>query len=957
MKKGKNMIEYYSTDISETLKSLGTSGKGLTENEARQRLEKYGINEIEKRKRVTPLQIFVRQFTSFIVIILLAAIVISLLIGERLDATVIAVILILNGIFGFIQEYKAEKAIEALRRLTALKAKVIRDRKEMEIDSRELVPGDIILLETGSKVPADARLIEVVALQVDESSLTGESVPSTKVTEPLKHGTEVTDQENMVFMGTIVTKGRAKAVLINTGMNTEIGKIAEMIQDVKEKLTPLQEKLKQFGKWLGFLTIGICAVVFGVGVLREYLVKGVVESVFVSEMFLAAVALSVAAIPEGLPAIVTISLALGVRRMVKRSALLRQLPAVETLGCTNVICSDKTGTLTKNEMTVREIYIYNTLIKVTGEGYAPEGRFVLSEGRSSYKPETLETLNIKETPIFTRGNENANLSHSSQPIPLPCEYKEDPKALNHTEDPSQFSGFGGLMLLLSIGALCNDSRLFRNDKWEIFGDPTEGALLVSAGKAGLKKDGLEERFRRIGEIPFDSERKCMTTIHTVEGGYLACVKGAQDIILDRCKYIFVNGMAAGLTEEDRTRILKVNHDMADKALRVLGFAYKSLEEGSPTTPEEIEKDLTFVGLQAMIDPPREGVKEAIEKCKTAGIKTVLITGDHKSTAVAVARELGIFKEGDMALSGTEMDELSDEELSRAADDVVIYARVSPEHKVRILTSLKSKGHIVAMTGDGVNDAPALKKSDIGVAMGITGTDVAKEASDMVLTDDNFASIVNAVEEGRGIYNSIKQFIQYTLSSNLGEIVVIFMAILIGWPLPLIAIQILWVNLLTDGLPGLALGMDPFSKDIMKRPPRKREENIICKEVIQNILIVGTVMGIGTLFMFYSYGIETLKAKSIAFTTLIMFQLFNVLTYRAKNFRIDIKNSKYLIGSVIISLLMQIAVLYTPLNIAFKTVPIGLCDWIKIILVSFSLYIILESRKVLINHFAAKKQTF
>ena len=890
---------YYSLNVKEVLRSLKTSEKGLTKKEAEQKSDKYGINEIEKREKITPLQIFVRQFTSFIVVILLAAIVISLLIGERLDAIVISIIVVLNGVFGFVQEYKAEKAIEELRKLTALKAKVIRNGQEIEIDSKELVPGDIILLETGSKVPADARLIQITAFQVDEASLTGESVPSKKVIKPLKDAIQVTDQENMVFMGTIITKGHAKAVITNTGMNTEIGKIAEMVQEVKEKLTPLQEKLKGFGKWLGVVTIGICAVVFGVGVLRQYLTIGLIETAYASEMFLAAVALAVAAIPEGLPAIVTISLALGVRRMAKRNALIRQLPAVETLGCTNFICSDKTGTLTKNEMTVREIYANNALIKVTGEGYSPEGKF------SYVGSEVLDTKNIE--------------------------------------------------LLLSIGALCNDSRLNNNKRWEIFGDPTEGALLVSASKAGFKRSELEKQFPRIYEIPFDSERKCMTTIHKVNRENVAYVKGAPDIILTKCKYINFNGKVKELTGEDKKRILNINQDMANKALRVLGFAYKPLTEKYKSTPEEVEKDLIFVGLQAMIDPPREEVKEAVVKCKTAGIEIVLITGDHKLTAVAIAKELGLFKEGDKAISGDELENLNDEKLDKIIEDIVIYARVGPEHKVRILNALKKKGHIVAMTGDGVNDAPALKKSDIGVAMGITGTDVAKEASDMVLTDDNFASIVNAVEEGRGIYNSIKQFVQYTLSSNLGEILVVFSAILIGWPLPLIAIQILWVNLLTDGLPGLALGLDPFSKDIMKKPPRKRKENIISKEVIQNILIVGFVMGIGTLFMFYGYGVETDKARSIAFTTLIMFQLFNVLTYRAKNFKINVETSRFLIGSVVISVLMQIAVLYTPLNVAFKIVPLGLFDWIKILLVSCTLFIILESRKMFVNYWATKSR--
>ncbi|MBD3249824.1 calcium-translocating P-type ATPase, SERCA-type [Candidatus Woesearchaeota archaeon] len=892
------MVEYYTLGISEAIESLKSSEKGLTEKEAKQRLKKYGINELEKRRNISPIQIFIRQFASFIVIILLIAIVISLLLGERLDAIVISIIVVLNGLFGFVQEYKAEKAIEALRKLTALKAKVIRNGKEIEVDSKELVPGDIILLETGSKVPADARLVQTAAFQVDEASLTGESVPSRKIIEPLKENAPVTDQENMVFMGTIVTKGHAKAIITNTGMDTEIGKIAEMVQEVKEKLTPLQEKLKQFGKWLGFVTIGICAVVFGVGVLRQYLTMGLIEISYVSEIFLAAVALAVAAIPEGLPAIVTISLALGVRRMVKRNALVRQLPAVETLGCTNVICSDKTGTLTKNEMTVREIYANDNLIKVTGEGYTPKGKFIDAEN------DILDTKNIE--------------------------------------------------LLLRIGALCNDSRLNENERWDVFGDPTEGALLVSAGKVDLNKSSLEKHFPRIDEIPFDSERKCMTTIHKKNKKNVAYVKGAPDVILNKCKYININGKVKKLTGKDRKRILRVNQDMANKALRVLGFSYKSLAGKYDLKPEEIENDLIFVGLQAMIDPPREEVKEAIAKCKTAGIRTVLITGDHKLTAVAIAKELGLFQEGDKALSGDELDDLNDKKLGRIVENIVIYARVSPEHKVRILNALKKKGHIVAMTGDGVNDAPALKKSDIGIAMGITGTDVAKEASDMVLTDDNFASIVNAVEEGRGIYNSIKQFVQYTLSSNLGEILVIFLAIIIGWPLPLIAIQILWVNLLTDGLPGLALGLDPFNKDIMKKPPRKREENIISRDVIQNILIVGFVMGIGTLFMFYSYGIETEKARAVAFTTLIMFQLFNVLTYRAKNFKIDINTSKFLIGSVIISVLMQVAILYTPLNIAFKVVPLGLFDWINIILISCTLYLILESRKMFIDYQTRKK---
>jgi len=892
------MANFYNLNVSDTIKSIGTSQKGLSEEEARKRLKEHGSNELKQKEKISPFQILIRQFTSSIVFILLAALVISLLIGERLDAIVISTIVIINGIFGFVQEFKAEKAIEALKKLTALKAKVIRNGIETEIDSRELVPGDIILLETGSKVPSDARLIDIAAFQIDEASLTGESVPSNKTTGHLENDILVNDQKNMVFMGTIVTRGHAKAVVTGTGMETEIGKIADMVQETEEKLSPLQIKLKKFGRWLGLVTIGTCLVVFGVGVLREYLITDLFERSFMIEMFLASVALAVAAIPEGLPAIVTISLAFGVRRMANRNALIRKLPAVETLGCTNIICSDKTGTLTKNEMTVRDIYVNNTLIEVTGDGYTPEGNFMQA------------------------GDEEVNISD--------------------------------LELLFRSSILCNDSRLNRNDRWEIFGDPTEGALLVSAGKAGFKRSELESRFPRLDEIPFDSERKCMTTIHRINEEYTAYIKGAPDVILDNCKYISINGRVKEMTGEDRNRILDANREMANRALRVLGFAHKSLTEKYTTQPEEVERNLTFIGLQAMIDPPREEVRESIIKCRSAGISTVVITGDHKLTAIAITKELGLFKEGDRALSGEELDKLSDDELDEIVENVVICARVSPEHKVRILSALKKRGHVVAMTGDGVNDAPALKRSDIGIAMGITGTDVAKEASDMVLTDDNFASIVNAVEEGRGIYNTIRQFVQYTLSSNFGEILVIFLAILIGWPLPLIAIQILWVNLLTDGLPGLALGLDPFSSDIMERPPRKREEEIMSKDVIYNILIVGVVMGAGTLLMFHGYGIETVKARSIAFTTLVMFQLFNVLTYRAKNFKIDFKTSRYLTASVAISLLMQFAVLYTPLNVAFKTVPLGLFDLIKILLVSGSLYLILESRKMYMNYLEAKR---
>ncbi len=887
---------YHEMKAEEVISTLKTSTNGLSAKDAEERLEKNGPNELKEKKKISPWKIFIRQFTSFMVMILIFAIIVSAAIGEFLDAIVISVIVILNGIFGFIQEFKAEKAIEALRKLTALKARVIRDGEVHEIDSRDLVPGDLILLTTGSKIPADARLIEAVALQADESSLTGESVPTRKEIDSLEGDIPITDRKNMVYMGTTVTKGRGKAVIASTGMNTEVGKIAEMVQEADEKTTPLQYKLKHFSKWLGFMTIGICVIVFLIGVSREYFLEGILNPEHVTEFFLVAVALAVAAIPEGLPAIVTISLALGVRRMVKRNALIRKLSSVETLGSTNIICSDKTGTLTRNEMTVKEIYANDRLYDITGDGYSPKGDFM--------------------------------------------------------QDSQKVSNLKDLEMMLRIGVLCNDSKIENEEnRWKVIGDPTEAALVVSAAKAGIAKEEYEDKYPRTDELPFDSIKKSMATIHKAKKGKEAYVKGAPDMILNRCRYISIDGRVRKLTAKDKEKILKINHEMANKALRVLGFAYKSLKKGYET--KNIEKDMIFVGLQAMMDPPREEVKDSIAKCRSAGIRTVIITGDHKMTAIAVAKKLGLFGEDNIALSGDELDDLSDKELAETLDRLTICARVSPEHKVRILDAFKNTGHVVAMTGDGVNDAPALKRSDIGVAMGITGTDVAKESSDIILTDDNFASIVNAVEEGRGIYNSIKQFIQYTLSSNFGEILVIFIAILIGWPLPLVAIQILWVNLLTDGLPGLALGLDSFDRDIMKKKPRKKTEKIISSEILQNIFIVGIVMAAGTLLMFNFYGIFTEKARSIAFTTLILFQLFNVMTFKSKHFRFDLRVNKFLIGSILISVLLQFIVIYTPLNKAFGTVPLTPADWLLIVAVSSTLYFILEIRKMLIDYFSSK----
>ncbi len=857
---------YYTKEIETIFKEFSTSENGLSSQEANARLTKYGKNLLKETKKISPIAIFINQFKGFIIGILLAAMVISLFIQEYLDAEVIAVILLLNAVLGFIQEYRAERSIEALKKLVSLKAKVIRDNRVQEIPAAEVVPGDILVLEEGDKLPADARLIVSINLETQEASLTGESTPVEKNIDLLEEHLPVADQKNMVFSSTIITRGRGRAVVVETGMGTEIGKIAEMIQEAEKELTPLQLSLKQLGHRLGTLTIGICLIVFITGALRtgEYL-----------KMFIAAIALAVAAIPEGLPAVVTISLALGVERMIKKNALLRKLPSVETLGCTTVICSDKTGTLTCNQMTVERMFVNDEIISVTSSGYL--------KGRTPTSPEKFE-------------------------------------------------------LLLKIGVLCNDANI---EEGKVIGDPTEASLIVNAAKAGLIKQELEKMSPRVAEIPFDSQRKMMTTIHQTGAQLVAYTKGAPDILLERCTQIYINGKIMELTAKDKKKIHLANEGFAQDALRVLGFAFKETQNLNPT-----EENLIFVGLQAMIDPPRKEVKEAIKKCKAAGIKVIMITGDHKLTALAIATKLGII--GDV-LTGKELDEIEDlyEEI---VEKVSIYARVSPEHKMKIIEALKRNGHVVAMTGDGVNDAPALKDADIGIAMGITGTDVAKEASDMILTDDNFASIVNAVEEGRTIEENIKKFVTYLLSSNLGEVLTIFIAIIIGLPMPLLALQILWINLMTDGLPALALGIDPPDIDLMRRKPRRKDENILSTKRFVWMLGIGLIMMISTLGIFYFYKpAENLDyARTIAFTTLMMMQMFNVMNCRSgytSVFRGFFSNL-WLLYAIVISIALQLLVIYTPLRNIFHTIPITLIDWGYILLVSASVLVFSEILKLI-----------
>tara|TARA_Y100000310_G_scaffold94955_1_gene92797 strand:- start:32540 stop:35167 length:2628 start_codon:yes stop_codon:yes gene_type:complete len=862
--------------IDEIFKALNSKKEGLTEKEAELRLKKYGYNEIKEEKRISPIKIFLQQFNSAVVYILIAALVISIFIGEQIDAVVIGIILILNALFGFYQEYRAEKSIEALKKLASLKATVLRDGKEKEIDAKLLVQGDIIVLAEGDKIPADSRIFELANLQTLEAALTGESTPVKKELKVLAEKTPLADRINMTFSGTVITCGKGRAVVTGTGMKSEIGKIAKLMQETEEEKTPLQKKLDQLGKLLGALTIVISIIVF---------LGGIFKGGDLIEFFIIAVALAVAAIPEGLPAVVTIGLSIGSQKMVKRNALIRKLPSVETLGSTTVICSDKTGTLTKNEMTVKKIYTCNKIIDVTGSGYEKKGGFLFNNKKISTKE---------------------------------------------------------IELLLKIGTLNNDASL--NDG-NVIGDPTEASLIVSAAKAGLKKEELEKKHKRIDEIPFTSERKIMTTIHDFNSEKLAFVKGAPEVVLKLCKSVYENGKIKKLTEAKRKEILQINQQFANSALRVLGFAFKTVMNKDRT-----EKNLTFVGLQGMIDPPREEIKGAISKCRRAGINVIMITGDHEITARAIGKEIGL--EG-KSLTGQQLEKISN--FDKIVEDIAIYARVNPEHKIKIVDALKKKGHIVAMTGDGVNDAPALKKADIGVGMGITGTDVAKESSDMILTDDNFASIVNAVEEGRGIYGNIKKFVEYLLSSNLGEILTLFTAIMIGLPLPLIAIMILWINLVTDGLPALALSVDPSDPNIMEQKPRNPKEKIISNPIIVRMIIVGITMMIGTLAIFKIYNPEAnlMYAQTIAFSTLMFYQMFNVLNCRSEFnslFKIGVFSNMKLWGAILISVLLQILVIHTPLSIFFKTVPLTFMDWIYVVLVSSSVLIIVEIYKFAVAKF-------
>jgi Ca2+-transporting ATPase len=894
---------WYTLSPQAVAKEFDTSlDHGLSSQVVKQRLEEFGHNELQEQPRPGFWTMLLDQFNNFVVLILIVASVISLALGDYLEAGAILTIVILNAILGVVQESKAEQALAALQKMTAPEADVIRDGSRLTIPSDEVVPGDVVILETGNYVPADMRLVESFNLRIEEASLTGESVPVGKKAEvTLEDEVPIGDRHNSAFMSTMVTYGRGNGVVTETGMQTEIGKIAELLQSYEAEPTPLQVKLDKLGRTLGIAALSVCGLVFVIGVIRNPAGTPISETLL--SMFIVAVSLAIAAVPEGLPAVVTIVLALGMQRMIKRHALLRKLPAVETLGSATTICSDKTGTLTQNEMTAVRMWADGQLVNISGEGYRPHGEFSING----------QSIDLTQNRAAT--------------------------------------------LTLQASTMCNDALLEQRPgdsgiEWRMVGDPTEGALVVAAAKAGLWQNELTKTLPRVAEVPFEGDRKRMTTIHQVSNPtrmlmptngesyapYVAFVKGAPEILLEHCTHIFGKGKVRPLGAEDRQQILDVNASLASDALRVLAAAYRPVDE-APSEPkaEEMERDLVFLGMIGMIDPARPEVKRAIVEARVAGIKTVMVTGDYPDTAIAIAKELDLLESENRAFTGAQLNELNDEQFNPVVESVDVYARVSPQHKVRIVEALQSRGHIVAMTGDGVNDAPALKRANIGVAMGITGTDVSKEASDMVLTDDNYASIVSAVEEGRIIYANIRKFVFYLLSCNVAEILIIFLAILAALPLPLTAIQLLVLNLITDGAPALALGMEKGDPDTMDVPPRPVSEPVINREMqvgilVQSIIITAAVLAafVVGLKWFGDTGQGLLIAQTMAFGTLSISELIRAYTSRSERYsllQIGIFSNKWMQYAALSSLIILLAIIYVPfLQPIFNTAALGWREW-------------------------------
>lgn len=916
---------YYKMGIEEVIKDISSSEKGISNDESIKRRSIYGLNELPSGKRTSLIKLFFEQFKDILILILVVAVVIEFVLyflgyePDLTDAIAIGAFLFINSAIGLVSEYRSEKSMAALKRITAEQARVIRPEGEQLLDSKLLVPGDIIYIEMGNKVPADARLIEVMNLQVDESSLTGESRAVKKRPAVINKSVALGDRLNMVFSGTIATYGRGTAVIVATGSQTQIGRIAQLLTEIEEAETPLQRKMAKVGFQLGILIIVVCIIVFIVGLIKTLILQGSLGPSLVIEFLMASVALAVAAMPSGLPIVITTSLALGMRELAQEGALVKRLKAVETLGSVNVICSDKTGTLTKNEMTIRLIYTNNNVINVSGVGYFPEGEF----------------------------------------------YIEKSKKFNPLEDRY-------VELILRIGALCGTSTIEKKEnQWIIIGDPTEGSMLTVAMKAGINIPLLKKTYPQIGEIPFTSELKRMTTIHkTPDNEVYAYIKGALDIILDRCSSIYVDGKIKPLTKEDRAKILKLNEEYSSQQLRIIAMAQRTLQSSLIESYEGVDTDLTFIGFVGMMDPPREAVPPAIIECKRAGIEIKMITGDHPATANAIAKEIGLISPGEEqnTILGLDFYKKTKEEIENAK----IFARISPENKLDVVKILLEKDYIVAVTGDGVNDAPALKSANIGVAMGVIGTDVAKEAADMTLTDDNFATIVDAVRKGRNVFESIIKTIFYLLSCNIGEILVLFVWIIIGTKilptipslLPLLPLQLLWVNLITDSLPALSLAKEPFDPRLMEQTPRRVDEPIFTRRITINIILIGTLICIGTLILFY-WGLERgiqiwgtgdsaieeriySYATSMAFMTVIMFENWNIYCSRSlKNSIFKIKTTNYYMHLAIgIAILLQLITLYIPpLNPVFHTYPIGIFEWVLIIAVSSSIVWLTEAYKV------------
>lgn len=889
---------WHSLSSGELLQALETTPAGLHLQEVHDRLAKYGRNELQEAKKTSPVVLFFEGFREPLVAILLAATVISALIGEIVDAVVIMAIVVAATALSFTQEYRAERSLALLKSLAAPAATVVREGQQLVIPAKEIVPGDVVIVRSGDKVPADLRVIESFGLKADEATLTGESTSVGKQDVLLPAQTPLAERKNTLFSGTIITNGRGRGVVFATGAGTEFGKIASMLESVKKEPTPLEVRMDRVGNWFIKALVAIVALVTILDVAEIYFRDQQLTQQRVLDMFLWGVSLAVAAVPEALPAIVTGALAVGVHRMAKRHAIVRRLPVVETLGCTTVICSDKTGTLTKGEMSATRIWADGHLVEVSGVGYEPKGD-----------------------------------------LRLPSD--------TNVED---------VKFLATVAALCCDARLVQTSRWEIQGDPTEGALLVAAAKLGLSQDSLNQHYPRAAEVAFTSERKAMTTIHTApDGKLLVCTKGAPEAVLKRCGRVRKGARDLFLSRDEIESILQANEKMASDGLRVLGVAFMRLDQPLEEYGQEtVERELVFLGLFGMIDQPREEAIQAVQLCKKAGVRVVMITGDHKLTATTVAKELGLINSPGVIITGAELDALSEEQFERIVDEVSVYARTSAEHKIRIVKTLKKKGHVVAMTGDGINDAPALKNSDVGVAMGITGTDVTKEASDVVLADDNFATIIAAVKEGRGIFDNIRKYLTYLLSVNIGEIIIMAVAGLGNLPLPLLAKQILYVNLATDGLPAIALGIDPPDKYVMDRPPRLRTESVFAgiHNWLAGISILIAAVSLGVFFYAlilngWSEG-ATIRARSMLFATIILFEILFALSCRSFQrtiFDVGFFTNKYLliaIGSQVILLYALFAVQF--LNQIFEIVPLTISEWAIVIAAASSGFILSEIAK-------------